>query len=65
MKIKFRKNLTKINGSYSTQREEVRKFMHDNMELHHEAYCHNMNFYRLCCNNMLIHVYDCYEVEEN
>lgn len=62
MKIKFRKEWAQVNANYCTS-EKVRAYMTASKHLPHEAVQHNMNFYKLCENEMLVHVYDVYEVE--
>lgn len=62
MEIKFRNSFSELNGNYFTD-SNIRNFMKANTEIQHKATLHNINFYKLESNDMLVHVYDAYEVE--
>ena len=60
MKIKFRKNHFQLNSKFFSD-VIARKFMSESGG-EHEAVRHNINFYKLVDHNILVHVYDAYEV---
>lgn len=61
MKIKFRKEHAQLNSRFFSDKI-ARKFMSEN-DSEHEAVAHNMNFYRLVGHDILVHVYDAYELK--
>jgi hypothetical protein len=62
MNIKFRSNHFQLHGKHWTD-SDARSFMETNKGSVHEATQHNMNFYKLVENGMLVHVYDAYEAD--
>lgn len=62
MRIKFNKQPRQLNGQFWTKAIS-RRFMEENQSKLAEAVRHNMNYYRIIENGMLVHVYDAYEIE--